>query len=92
MMFESLRDELLSLTARLVETNSVTGREGPCAETLLDYFKSKSIHAELEEVQPGRWNLIARVPGTGTTLLFNGHTDMVDVIEAPLSWSSETTG
>lgn len=77
----SLRNEIISLTKRLVATNSITGKEGPCAKTLLNYFKKKSVEARLEEVQPGRYNLVARVPGMKPTLLFNGHTDMVDIVD-----------
>ena len=77
----SLRNEIICLTNQLVATNSVSGNEGACAKTLLDYFKDKSVESRLEEVQPGRYNLVARVPGTKPTLLFNGHTDMVDVVD-----------
>ena len=77
----SLRNEIISLATQLVATNSVSGNEGPCAETLLNYFQDKSVESRLQEVEPGRYNLVARVPGTKPTLLFNGHTDMVDVVD-----------
>ena len=35
----SLRNEIISLANQLVATNSVSGNEGPCAETLLNYFQ-----------------------------------------------------
>jgi len=77
----SLRNEIISLANQLVATNSVSGNEGPCAETLLNYFQDKSVESRLQEVEPGRYNLVARVPGMKPTLLFNGHTDMVDVVD-----------
>ena len=77
----SVRNEIISLATQLVATNSVSGNEGPCAETLLNYFQDKSVESRLQEVEPGRYNLVARVPGTKPTLLFNGHTDMVDVVD-----------
>ena len=77
----SLRNEIMSLTNQLVETNSVSGQEGPCAKTLQNYFQDKSVESQLEEVEPGRYNLVAKVPGMKPTILFNGHTDMVDVVE-----------
>ena len=77
----SIRNEIISLATQLVATNSVSGNEGPCAETLLNYFQDKSVESRLQEVEPGRYNLVARVPGMKPTLLFNGHTDMVDVVD-----------
>jgi len=77
----SVRNEIISLANQLVATNSVSGNEGPCAETLLNYFQDKSVESRLQEVEPGRYNLVARVPGMKPTLLFNGHTDMVDVVD-----------
>ena len=67
----SLRNEIISLANQLVATNSVSGNEGPCAETLLNYFQDKSVESRLQEVEPGRYNLVARVPGMKPTLLFN---------------------
>jgi acetylornithine deacetylase len=77
----SVRNEIISLANQLVATNSVSGNEGPCAETLLNYFQDKSVESRMQEVEPGRYNLVARVPGMKPTLLFNGHTDMVDVVD-----------
>lgn len=90
-----LRDEILSLATKLVSVNSISGEEGPCAKILLEYFSAKGVNARLEEVQPGRWNVVAHVPGTNPTLLFNGHTDMVDVVDGwttPDPFKLETKG
>jgi acetylornithine deacetylase/succinyl-diaminopimelate desuccinylase-like protein len=74
---DALRDELVAMTRELVDIPSPTGEEGAIAEYVLSRFGDLGLTAELQEVEPGRSNVIARWPGTGDgpSLLFNGHFD-----------------
>ncbi len=51
------------------------------ARYLFDLLKSRGIRTELQEVAPGRFNVVARVRGTrpGPRVLLNGHLDTVGV-------------
>ena len=74
---DALRDELVAMTCDLVNIRSATGEEGPIAEYLLGRLRELGLGAELQEVEPGRNNVIARWAGSsdGPSLLFNGHFD-----------------
>ncbi|WP_411968713.1 M20 family metallopeptidase [Haloferax sp. YSSS75] len=72
--------ELVELAATLVRLDSENppGNEGPCAEYVYDWFEHHDIDATLvEEPDPDRPQVGARV-GTGDpTLVLNGHLDVV---------------
>lgn len=74
---DALRDELVAMTCDLVNIRSATGEEGPIADYLLGRLRDLGLGAELQEVEPGRNNVIGRWPGSGDgpSLLFNGHFD-----------------
>ncbi len=74
---DALRDELVAMTCDLVNIRSATGEEGPIADYLLGRLRELGLGAELQEVEPGRNNVIARWAGAGDgpSLLFNGHFD-----------------
>lgn len=74
---DALRSELVELTCDLVNIPSATGEEGPIAAYLLERLRGLGLAAELQEVEPGRHNVIARWPGSGDgpSLLLNGHFD-----------------
>jgi acetylornithine deacetylase len=74
---DALRDELVAMTRELVDIPSPTGEEGPLATYVLERFRDLGLSAELQEVEPGRNNVIARWSGVGDgpSLLFNGHFD-----------------
>jgi acetylornithine deacetylase len=74
---DALRDELVQMTCEMVDIASPTGEEGPLAEYLLERFRGLGLAAELQEVEPGRNNVVARWTGSGEgpSLLFNGHFD-----------------
>jgi acetylornithine deacetylase len=73
----ALRDELVAMTRELVGTPSPTGEEGAIARYLADRLRDLGMSVELQEVEPGRDNVVARWPGAadGPSLLFNGHFD-----------------
>lgn len=50
---------LFDLTKALVSIDSVTGREGACAEFLSNHLSQKGFQVELQPVSPGRSNVLA---------------------------------
>lgn len=78
------RDELLQLTKDLIAINSSTDsadREKHVAAYLLSLFWQEGIEAYLQDIEDGRGNVIAILPGDGTkkSLMLNGHMDTVPV-------------
>jgi succinyl-diaminopimelate desuccinylase len=74
----------VALTSRLVQMRTVNEPgaavvEAPAARLLYDLMRSFDWHVTLEEVVPGRPNVVAIVDGAGPgrTLMFEGHTDVV---------------
>ncbi len=78
---------VLRLLADLVRIPSVNpafpggGSERPVADFLARWCRRKGIDASLQEVLPGRPNLIARLPGRNPArrIVFEAHTDTVAV-------------
>lgn len=77
-------EAVVAFTAELVRIESVndpaTGRsEAPAAEAVAAKMRSFGWEPTIEEVAPGRPNVICTVDGgrPGPTLLFEGHTDVV---------------
>src|SRR3954451_17543231 len=75
------RAELASLLPRLVacDTSNPPGHEAQAAAVLEDYLERFGIICERIAKDPERPNLVARLPGSGTgpTLAFLGHLDVV---------------
>lgn len=79
------REAVIQLTTDLVRIPSVyrendpDGNETKVALYVADYLKEKGIETHIEEVVPGRPNVIGIVDSgkPGKTLLFEGHTDVV---------------
>ncbi|MBT2688221.1 M20 family metallopeptidase [Bacillus sp. ISL-47] len=77
--------EVVELTKNLVKIPSVYrpgvegGNEEKVAQFTADYLKGLGIEVHIEEVEPGRPNVIGIVDSgrPGKTLLFEGHTDVV---------------
>lgn len=71
-------DELIELTAALVDFPSVTGEERPIAEFLHRRLRALGLEAGLQEFEDNRCNVLAtlRGDGTGASLMFNGHLDI----------------
>ena len=88
MTLQSAFRHSLSILKSLVEIESVNptlvpggAGERRIAEHLLSVFRAEGIAANLEEVSPGRLNVVAGVRGAnpGPRLLLNGHLDTVSV-------------
>ena len=90
------RDELIELAMTLARIPSFTTEETECARFLHDYFVSKGLESELQEVDPGRFQTVARLRGTGggQSLMLNGHID-IDPIPEGISgdpWQPKVKG
>src|SRR5262249_15794502 len=72
------RGEMGGLANDLGRIQSFTTQETPVAQYLAKYLDQRGLAIELEEVEPGRLQCIARMPGTGggRSLMLNGHTDI----------------
>ena len=67
----------------MIRINSVVGQERELAEYIRAELESLGFECEMDEVEPGRPNVYARLEGEepGGRLNFNGHTDTVPVVE-----------
>ena len=81
-----LRGEITELLAQLVSVTSVGGEEGPCAQMLAGFFERSGVQADLQELSPGRWNVLGRLDGSAPTVILNGH---LDITPAVGEWSTE---
>jgi acetylornithine deacetylase/succinyl-diaminopimelate desuccinylase-like protein len=79
------RDELRDFLLGCVAIPSPTGRERPMAEYLAERFSELGMEVQLQDVEPDRPNVVARLQGTGggPTLMFNGHMDTSVVGDEP---------
>ena len=73
----------LRLLERMIGIDSIVGNEGALAEYLYGQLQALGLSAELQQVEPGRFNVYARLPGSGPSrrLNFCGHLDTVPVCE-----------
>lgn len=80
------RDEAIALLEDMVRIDSVTpwlipggAGEGRVAEYMRDWFSALGLEATLEEVEPGRPNMLAWLRGAhpGPTICLSSHTDTV---------------
>lgn len=74
---EELRDDLVEMTADLVNIPSPTGEEAAIADYVAARFAALDLDVERQELEAGRANVVAtwRGTGSGRSLLFNGHFD-----------------
>ncbi len=80
------RGELLELATALCRIPSFTTEESECARFLHGHFQNLGFESELQEVDPGRFQCIARIRrgGGGESLMLNGHID-IDPLPSGLS-------
>jgi acetylornithine deacetylase len=72
------RGEMVDLAKDLARLRSFTTQETPVAQYLSKYLGQRGLTIDLQEVESGRLQCIARMPGTGggRSLMLNGHTDI----------------
>ncbi len=87
-MTEELLSKLdFSYTQQLLENmiriNSIVGKEGELAEYLKDEIEALGLKCEIDEIEPERPNIYARVKHgkPGKRLNFNGHLDTIPVVD-----------
>lgn len=80
--------DVVALTRRLVDIESVTGREGPAGQFLLQYLRDESWETSSIPVEEQRINVFARVKDRSPGLVFCTHMDTVP----PFFASSEDAG
>ena len=71
------RQELVELGKDLIRIPSMIGDETPLARWLARYFSARGYDVELQEVEPGWYQTVAVLKGSGggRSLMFNGHLD-----------------
>jgi acetylornithine deacetylase len=69
--------DLVALTRRMVDIESISGNERAIGQFLLDYLISLGYSASRMEVTPERFNVYATVPGRAPTVVFSTHVDTV---------------
>ncbi|MDQ0338707.1 succinyl-diaminopimelate desuccinylase [Caldalkalibacillus uzonensis] len=92
--FQRDKAEVIRLTQDLVRIPSVyrpgdpDGNESKVAQFVYDYLKNLGLEVYLEQVEPGRPNVIGILDSKrpGKTLLFEGHTDVVTEGD-PSAWT-----
>ncbi|MFT4115406.1 M20 family metallopeptidase [Bradyrhizobium sp.] len=72
-------DDAVALTQELVRIPSIFPEEAKCAALLAERYRDCGLDVELQEVEPGRPNVLGTLKGDGEgpTLLIEGHTDVV---------------
>jgi len=70
--------ELVDLASALIRIPSFKTEETPVARFLDEFFRARGYRVDLQEIEPGRLQTIATLPGTGggASLMLNGHTDI----------------
>jgi acetylornithine deacetylase len=79
------RTALIGLASDLIRIPSFKTEETPLARFLADFFHQRGYHVELQEIEPGRFQVIATLKGTGggASLMLNGH---IDINALTLRW------
>jgi len=70
--------ELIDLASDLIRIPSFKTEETPVARFLDAFFRERGYDVDLQEIEPGRFQTIATLRGTGggASLMLNGHTDI----------------
>jgi acetylornithine deacetylase/succinyl-diaminopimelate desuccinylase-like protein len=95
-MSAALAAEAQELLSRLIRFNTVNppGDERAAQEYLADHLEQAGFQCELLGAEPGRPNLVARLPaaggGDGPTLCYLGHVDTV--LANPSEWTRDPWG
>ncbi len=86
-------EKLFKTASDLVRINSINppGLEEETGKYLVEFFREASIETKVFPVEDGRFNVIARIPGKGSSLplAFTGHMDVVPVSSKELKrWNT----
>lgn len=84
-LFQHLKErDIVDLASELIKIPSFTTKETPAAEFMRDFFEDNGFETEMQEVQPGRKQVVARLRGSGEgkSLMFNGHLDIDPLTES----------
>jgi acetylornithine deacetylase len=81
-------DKIVALASDLIRIPSFKTEETPLARWCAGYFTQRGYEVELQEVEPGREQVIARLKGTGggKSMMFNGH---LDIDPLSLGWKHD---
>jgi acetylornithine deacetylase len=69
---------MIELASALIRIPSFKTEETPVARFLTDFFRPRGYQVDLQEIEPGRFQTIATLKGSGggASLMLNGHTDI----------------
>jgi acetylornithine deacetylase len=72
------QEAMIELASALIRIPSFKTEETPVAEYLAAFFRPRDYQVDLQEIEPGRFQTIATLAGTGggTSLMLNGHIDI----------------
>ena len=81
-------DAMVGLAQDLIRTPSYKTEETDAARLLGDYFRERGYEVEMQEVEPGRFQTIAVLRGTGggKSLMLNGH---IDIDPLAMGWKRD---
>jgi acetylornithine deacetylase len=79
------REDLIDIGSKLVSFPSFKGEETPLTRYLAEWLGDRGYTIELDEVEPGRLQLVAMLKGSGggKSLMLNGH---LDINSLPRGW------
>ena len=82
------RDEMLSLAQDLIKIPSFKTEESDVARFLGEYLGQRGYEVQLQEVEPGRFQTIATLKGSGggKSLMLNGH---IDIDPLAMGWKRD---
>ena len=67
------KDEIVDLACDLIRQPSLTNKEGPAVDYMIDWYEDQGFDEVIvQEVQPGRGQVIGVLKGDGTGMLFLG--------------------
>jgi acetylornithine deacetylase len=81
-------EEIVRLASDLIRIPSFTTEETPCAEWIANYLRDQRVEPDLQEIEPGRKQTVARLRGTGggKSIMLNGH---IDIDPLASGWTRE---
>ncbi|MFX1283151.1 MAG: M20 family metallopeptidase [Promethearchaeota archaeon] len=71
------------LLEEMIRINSIVGQESEMADYLKNELNALGLQCEMDEIEPSRPNVYARLEGDkpGKRLNFNGHTDTIPIVD-----------